>query len=142
MKTLASITLPAQMNSLAPALAFVRSFAVKSGFDDKKIGEIELCLEEILVNVFSYAYPEGAGEVEISYGMDTSGPLIVEVADHGIPFDLLSVADPNTAAGINERHIGGLGIYFVKQLMDQVRYRREDNQNILTLSINKPSAAP
>ena len=138
METLASITLPAQMDSLAPALAFVSSFAAEHGFAER-INEIELCLEEILVNVFSYAYPEMPGHVEIAYGLDHSGALNVEVTDQGIPFDLLSVNDPDTTAAIEERRIGGLGIYFVKQFMDSVAYRRENEKNILTLSINQRS---
>ncbi len=142
MTTPASMTLPAQLSSLAPSLAFVSSCSAQRGFDDRRAREIELCLEEVLVNIANYAYPEGPGNVEITCDTRDDGAFVIEVADWGISFDVLSVDDPNTALGVDERKIGGLGIFFVKQLMDDVRYRREGNKNILTLCINQPSSRP
>jgi serine/threonine-protein kinase RsbW len=136
MKTIASITVPAHIDSLMPSLNFVTSFSDVSGFGKKRIGEIELCMEEVLVNIFKYAYPEDSGEIEITCRLAENGALILEVADRGIPFDILTVDDPNVAADVEDRKIGGLGIFFVKQLMDDVQYRRENAQNILTMTVN------
>ncbi len=137
MKNLGSITLPARMASLMPSLSFVKTCTESTGFHAKRIGEIELCLEEILVNIINYAYPERPGEMDISCGLKEDGTLIINVADQGVPFDILSVERPDITASVDERHIGGLGIFFVKQLMDDVNYRRENDKNILTLAINK-----
>ena len=135
MRTFASITVPAQIDSLSPVMDFVDTFADKSGFGKKRTGEVRLAIEEILVNIIHYAYPEISGEVEIACHLADDGTMVIEVKDQGIPFNILSVKDPNIAAGVDERQIGGLGIFFVKQLMDDVQYRREGDQNILTLSV-------
>ncbi|MDQ5987204.1 MAG: Serine-protein kinase RsbW [Syntrophus sp. SKADARSKE-3] len=135
-----SIKLPARMDSLMQSLAFVGSFTGKCGFDQKRSGEIELCLEEVLVNIINYAYPDSPGDFEIACRMTDNGTLIIDIIDQGIPFDVLSVDDPNTAATVDERRIGGLGIFFVKQLMDDVQYHRINDKNILTLSVYAQAA--
>ena len=137
MTNLGSITLPARMESLMPSLTFVKTCTEGTGFHTKRIGEIELCLEEILVNIINYAYPNTPGEMDISCGLTEDGTLIIHVIDQGVPFDILSVEKPDISASVDERHIGGLGIFFVKQLMDDVHYRRENDKNILTLAIKK-----
>jgi len=142
MTAAASITVPAEMDSLMQSLDFVRSFTAENGFDKGRTGEIELCLEEILVNISSYAYPAGGGDIGLSCRLKSDGTLIVEVTDQGVPFDPLSVPDPDTSADVDNRNIGGLGIYFVKQLMDDVQYRREHERNILTLTIKPGPKVP
>jgi len=109
------------------------------GFDSRRLSEIELCVEEVLVNIFNYAYPGEPGEVEISCHSAPEGTLTIRIVDSGIPFNILSSDDPDISLSIDERHIGGLGIYFVKQLMDRVEYHRENNKNVLSL-INKGNA--
>jgi serine/threonine-protein kinase RsbW len=133
------IVVPAQMNSLQKAIAFVSSFTRKLGFDSRRLSEIELCVEEVLVNIFNYAYPDEPGEVEISCPSGPEGTFTVKIVDSGIPFNILSSDDPDISLDIEERHIGGLGNYFVKQLMDRVEYRRENNKNVLYL-INNSNA--
>ncbi|MDD5167491.1 MAG: ATP-binding protein [Syntrophales bacterium] len=142
MEIFASKTLPARMDSLMPLLGFVTSLTSAHGFDQKRVSEIELCLEEVLVNIFNYAYPQGPGDVVVTCGIREDGVFVIELADSGIPFDVLSVDNPNTSSSVDERHIGGLGIFFVKQLMDGVHYRRENGKNILTLSIIPASLKP
>ena len=134
-----SIVVPAHLNSLQKSVAFVSSFTRKLWFDSRRLSEIDLCVEEVLVNIFNYAYPGEQGEVEISCRSGPEGTLTVKIVDSGIPFNILSSDDPDISANIDERHIGGLGIYFVKQLMDRVEYRRENNKNILSL-INNSAA--
>jgi serine/threonine-protein kinase RsbW len=135
-----NIVVPAQLESLQKSIAFVSSFTRELGFDPRRLSEIELCVEEVLVNIFNYAYPGEPGEVEISCCSGPEGALTIEIVDSGIPFNILSSDDPDISLNIDERHIGGLGIYFVKQLMDRVEYRRENNMNILSM-INYATAA-
>jgi anti-sigma regulatory factor (Ser/Thr protein kinase) len=129
------IKAPADLASLGSLLGFVTACARQRGFGEARLREIELVMEEILVNVFSYAYPEGKGEVLVRCSGDAAGRLVVEVADEGLPFDPLSAAEPDIAAGVEERGIGGLGVFFVKRLVPEVRYRYEGGRNILTLPI-------
>ena len=133
------IVVPAHLSSLQKSVDFVSSLTRKQGFDAKRLSEIELCVEEILVNIFHYAYPDKQGEVEIFCQADPEGAFTIKIVDSGIPFDILSSDDPDISVNIDERQIGGLGIYFVKKLMDRVEYHRENNKNILCL-INMTTA--
>lgn len=134
-----SRTFPARMESLYPSLGFVLSCAERAGIDDSRRGRIEIALEEILVNIFSYAYPNEPGELTIHCDcgpLETGNVFAVEISDQGIPFDILSVPQPDLSAKVEDRPIGRLGIYFVKQLMDSVHYRYEEGRNILTITMN------
>jgi len=132
----ANIRVPAEIGSLQPLLEFVGSCLTSQGFGEERLREIELAMEEILVNIFNYAYPDQKGEVEISCRCDGGNGLLVEVSDQGVSFDPLSlVVEPDLQADVAERAIGGLGVFFVKQLIPGVRYRREEGRNILTLPI-------
>lgn len=131
------------MDSLYDLMAFATSHAREQGFSVERIREIELAVEEILVNIIKYAYEgcDDRGSIEISCKPEGGRSLVIEIADSGTPFDITSVPDPDVNADINDRQIGGLGIYFVKQLMDEVRYRREDGRNKLTLTIHKAGSS-
>ncbi len=136
----AEIRVPARLDNLYQLLEFVASCAKQQGAGEERIREIDLVMEELLVNIFNYAYPEGSGEVEIACRADDAGRLLVEIADDGVPFDILSRDDPDREAGIEERAIGGLGIFFVRRLVQEIRYRREGGRNILTLTIDPKPA--
>jgi len=133
----ATITLPAKLESLHEFIGFVSSCTREQGFGNERIGEIELALEEILVNIFKYAYKDCGldGDVEITCKLADAQSFAIEIVDSGIPFDIFSVREPDLTADIDERQIGGLGIFFVKRLMDDIRYRREKGRNKLTLVI-------
>jgi serine/threonine-protein kinase RsbW len=124
------------MDSLHPLLVFVKSCAMQQGLGQERLQEIELVMEEILVNIFNYAYPDRLGEVEVACRLADDGRLLVEVADQGVPYNILSREDPDLKAGIEERNIGGLGVFFVKQFIRDIRYEREGGRNILTLTID------
>ncbi|OPY90636.1 MAG: Serine/threonine-protein kinase BtrW [Syntrophus sp. PtaU1.Bin208] len=135
----ATITLPGILDSLYDLMAFVTSHAREQGFSVERIRDIELAVEEVLVNIIKYAYGncDQKGSIEITCQPADGRGFVLEIADSGIPFDITSVPDPDVNADINDRQIGGLGIYFVKQLMDEVRYRREEDRNKLTLVVHK-----
>ena len=91
-----------------------------------------VAVEEIFVNVASYAYPnKDDGEVEIDFKIE-NGRAFISFKDSGISFNPLDKPDPNVNASAEERDIGGLGIYMVKKSMDGVEYNREDDKNILS----------
>lgn len=94
---------------------------------------LNLAVEEIVVNIVSYAYPEGTdGELDIEVHADEEA-MTLTFADKGIPFNPLAKEDPDTTLGIEERPIGGLGIFLVKQMMDSVSYRYEEGRNVLII---------
>jgi serine/threonine-protein kinase RsbW len=127
--------LPAALEHLAEANDFIESFADRFGFDAKKKFSVLLALEEAFVNICSYAYPDGRGNAEVTCGRE-SNILILEIADAGRPFDVLSLPDPDRTLGIEDRQAGGLGIHFIRTLSDNVSYRRENDRNILRMTFN------
>ena len=129
----------AKLESLEGFMQFVNTSARDAGFPDKRVQEIELAVEEALVNIFNYAYPDrDNGDVEVTCGLDGQGRLIIEIRDSGIPFDAGTQSGPELNATIAERKIGGLGIFLIRKMADEMRYRREGEENVLTLFILKP----
>lgn len=100
--------------------------------------KIQISAEEIFTNIATYAYPDGAGTAGITseIGTDEDGDTVMTItfSDSGIPFDPLAMPDPDITASAEERDIGGLGIYMVKETMDKVEYNYENGRNVLTIS--------
>lgn len=123
----------ATLTDLPVFIRFVRECAEHNGFSSVVIQKIELALEEALVNIINYAYQDAGGDISIECQC-TDKKIIIQIADWGLPFDLLAQEDPDTSLSLEEREIGGLGIFLVKQMMDELEYQRENGQNILTLT--------
>ena len=125
----------ASLENLPEITGKVLSTAAACGLNTKQLGELELSVEEAIVNICNYAHEGREGELEIITDTDANGRLVVQIIDNGVAFDPLSVPDPDLTVDIADRPIGGLGIFLIKKLMDDVRYRRENNRNILELVI-------
>ena len=96
--------------------------------------QVELAVEEIFVNISSYAYHPETGEVEIDVDIDANPSTItIRFSDRGHPFDPLAKPDADTTLTAEQRQPGGLGILLVKKSMDQVAYAYENEKNILTI---------
>ena len=96
-------------------------------------------MEEAVVNVMEYAYPEGTqGKVDISASVEGDDVIFV-ISDSGTAFDPTAKADVDVNQEVEDRPIGGLGIHLVRKIMDSVKYERIDGKNILTLQKNKNS---
>lgn len=107
--------------------------------DKKSINKMRLVSEEALINIINYAYPNQSGEIEISYNYDSVRELLeLQISDRGIPFNPLDHEEPNLEIPLEDRQIGGLGIFMIKQIMDSVHYERLNEQNILTLTKQLP----
>lgn len=126
----------ATVGNLIEANEFVEECADLFGLDAKKKFGLLLALEEAFVNICSYAYPGSVGDAEISCEGDGDS-FLLEIADNGSPFDVLSLPDPDTTSDIAERKIGGLGIHFIRTLSDSVTYYRENDQNVLRLEFRR-----
>ena len=97
--------------------------------------EILIAAEEIFVNIASYAYkPAEEGYVKLTVSVENRAKVIIQFEDSGLPFNPLEVQTPDLDAPIMERKIGGLGIHYVRNLMDEVRYLYADGMNNLTIS--------
>ena len=122
---------------LPKVLAFVDEQLASLGCSQKIILQIDIAVEEIFVNIASYAYNPEVGPAVIRTEI-TEDPLAVVISfvDNGMPYDPLARPDPDIHLPASERGIGGLGIFMVKQSMDDVAYEYKDGQNILTIKKN------
>lgn len=94
--------------------------------------KIRLCIEEVVENIVSYAYKDGNGFVEVGTRID-DGVLEISFKDAGVKFNPLEKEDPDITLAIEDRPIGGLGIFLCKQMMDDIRYTYENGENRLTM---------
>ena len=121
-------------DALEEVLGFVEDTLERSECSLKDLTAICVAMEEVFVNVANYAYGEGSGEVTLEIGFNTSTRVVTfRVTDQGVPFDPLQKPDPDITLSLEERQIGGLGIFIVKKTMDSVSYAYEDGKNILTM---------
>ena len=128
------IKLDAILDNLDEVLAFVDGELEKVGCSMKVQMQIDVAVEEIFVNIASYAYGDKIGSAEIITDYDEpSKSMSFTFIDQGTPYDPLAKEDPDVTLSAEERQIGGLGIYIVKKSMDDVKYEYKDNSNILTL---------
>ena len=129
-----SKTFPAKTDALPDVLGFVEQTLESCECSMKNQTAICVAIEEVFVNVASYAYGEGSGETTLEIGFDeASRDVTFRLIDQGIPFDPLQKPDPDITLSIEERQVGGLGIFIVKKTMDTVSYAYEDGKNILTM---------
>lgn len=105
--------------------------------DDESLRyRIMLCTEEIVVNIVNYAYNNGNGFIEVSTHVDDEGILTISFKDAGVRFNPLDVEDPDITLGVEERPVGGLGIFMCKKLMDSVNYEYSHGCNHFSMTIN------
>ena len=99
--------------------------------------QVDMAIDEIFSNIAHYAYNPEIGSATVRVEV-TEDPLAVVITfvDNGVPYDPLAKADPDITLAIEERGIGGLGIYMVKKTMDDVSYEYKDGQNILRIKKN------
>jgi sigma-B regulation protein RsbU (phosphoserine phosphatase) len=129
-----SLTLPNDIETIPQLNEFIDTVAEEIGLDMSLTMSLNLAIEEAVVNVMEYAYPEGEqGNVDIEVSADERWLTFI-ISDNGIPFDPTTQEDADTTLSAEERPIGGLGIFLVRQLMDSINYQRENGKNILTLS--------
>jgi serine/threonine-protein kinase RsbW len=137
MHVLSTVRLPAKLDNLYKFLEVVSRCAKEQGFTQKRIYDIELAMEEALVNIFNYAYRDNTGDVEVTCFIDNDKRFVMDIIDSGIPFNVLSHKEPDLTSDISERNIGGLGVFLMKKLTDDIKYRRENDKNILSLVVLK-----
>ena len=136
-----SLTLPNDLHAIPELTAFIDAACEVTSFDDDMVLKMNLAIEEAVVNVMSYAYPEGTtGSVNVEVQANDARLKFV-ISDSGKHFDPTSVAEADTTLSAEDRSIGGLGIFLVRQLMDSVNYERIGGFNVLTLR-KKLSSAP
>ncbi len=128
-----SQTFPAKLDRITEMLQFIANWCSDAGSTESACNSLKLIVDEIASNVCNYGTDkEHAGPITISVSKNDK-TIVLEIADQGIPFNPLEQVVPNTTAPLEERPIGGLGIFLVQQVSESVSYRREGNENRLTM---------
>lgn len=137
-----TLRLVADLDALESVTGFARQGARAAGLPEMCWGQLDLVVEEIFVNVVRHAYANRpAGLAEISYCVPRAGLLSVEISDQGPQYNPLTLREPNLPATLEERQVGGLGVFLVRQLTETLEYRREGAWNRLRFEISAASAA-
>lgn len=134
-----TLELLADMAGLEKADKTLDELALAVQLPEETLFQVRLVLEEVLMNVISYGAGGGAvPHVQLNMAQQ-DGTLSMEIADNGIAFDPLQLPAPDLDAEIDDRPIGGLGIFLVRELMDSVTYRRDGDWNRLMVTKTVPS---
>ncbi len=133
-----SITVKAVTSNLETINEFIHSKLTNCNCDNKTLMNIDLSVEELFVNIASYAYPDSEGEVVTECWIDKESSVNIRFIDEGVPFNPLNKTDPDIHATAEERKIGGLGIFLTKKLMDNVVYNYADGKNQITITKKIP----
>lgn len=134
MGTEISIDAVAEMPLLEVVQAQIDAFADDHGWSEESRFQVSLALEEVLTNVISYGADGQAQPLRAHVRLrQEAGEVWVGIADDGVAFDPLQAPPPDLESGLDERRVGGLGVFLVQQLMDSVTYRRDGAWNRLEL---------
>ncbi|MDI4645659.1 ATP-binding protein [Cohnella hashimotonis] len=128
-----AIALNEGLSAIGALHRFMDETGVRLGWSERMKLQLTLACEELLTNIVSYGYPDG-GDPRILLTIDKAGGgvrLVME--DNAASFDPLSKSDPDLTQELDDRQIGGLGVYFVKRLMDELSYERLPSGNRLTM---------
>ncbi|MCU7936600.1 MAG: ATP-binding protein [Candidatus Thiodiazotropha sp. (ex Dulcina madagascariensis)] len=128
------LSVPAVLNSLEEIRRYVSKAAVRAGIGEAQAYQLQLAVDEIATNIISYGYGEIAAPAEISINGEI-GPdsLVITLEDHGVAFDPRNMEMPSAedlSKPLEERPIGGLGIFLALQGVDRFDYRREGDLNL------------
>jgi len=129
------LNISAAVENLDTVIGFVEEHLEEYGCPMKTQMQVALAVEEIYVNIANYAYNPEVGPATIQVEVHEE-PLevVITFVDNGKPYDPLAKEDPDITLSAEERDIGGLGIFLVKQTMDDVHYEYTEGRNILRIS--------
>ena len=126
-----SLKIAPELDQLERITAAVEELGERDDWPPDLIFKVNLVLDELWVNVVNYS--GATGDVEISLDTDAD-EVRLEIADDGRPFDpLTETVEPDIDAPLEDRPIGGLGIFLVREMMDDLRYKRENGKNRLAM---------
>ncbi len=124
---------PGKYDSLVDISKFIKNIAKTKGYEGLTLYTIETAVDEACSNIIEHAYRDNHhGDIEISIGFEKDN-LVIILKDHGVPFDPHLIAPPNLSENLDEREPHGLGLYMIKQWMDEVYFETSENTNTLKM---------
>ncbi len=130
------LTLPAAAENIEKAVAFVNGQLEAAGCPPKTMIQIDVAIDELFGNIAHYAYGKDTGDATVRVEVTEEPAVIITFIDNGIPYNPLKKSDPDVTKDLEEREIGGLGIFMVKKSMDDITYEYKEGQNILRIKKN------
>ena len=128
------LNIAATVENIEVVTDFVNEQLEVLGCSIKAQMQIDIAIDELFGNIAHYAYDPDIGSATVRVEvMEEPLSVVITFIDGGVPYDPLLAADPNTGLPIEEREIGGLGIYIVKKSMDEIIYEYKDGKNILSI---------
>ncbi len=122
-----------RLKEIEPLAKALEGFAAVHNLPAQSVFQINLSLDELLTNTISYGFPDGGDhEIVVEAVLQEDG-LVITTRDDGLPFNPLERTEPDISQDIEERPIGGLGIHLVRSTMDEIEYRWETGENVLTM---------
>ncbi len=117
------LTVPSDLAYLERIAKFVTEAALRLGLSEQQAFEVQMAADEASANVIQHAYGPGlAGELHIRCEVE-GDDFVITIRDHGRPFDPDQIPEPDLRCPLEERQVGGLGLYFMRRLMDRVSFR-------------------
>ena len=127
-------TYRATVENIGAATGFVEAALEEAGCPMKTLMQISMAMDEMFGNIVRYAYGAGGGDATVRVEVDERTRIAqITLIDSGVPFNPLAVEKPDTTKPAEERPIGGLGIFLVRNTMDDMAYEYRDGCNILTM---------
>lgn len=130
------IHLSADYSQLQNLISWIRPHIKREIPDTQITLRLVIIAEEFFTNIAKYAYPGTKGDADVCFSADDS-KVYITLCDFGIPFDPTKAPMPDITRPIDDRDLGGLGIFISKLWVDELRYERKDGKNILTIVKNK-----
>ena len=128
-----TLTLINKVSEITKLNEFVKSATAALNMETGLANQIKLAVEEAVTNVIDYAYPNGTeGNINITIEADENRIRFI-LSDSGAEFDPTGVSKADTTLTVDERPIGGLGVFLVRNLMDSINYERVDGKNVLRM---------
>ena len=129
------LVIEAVVDNLDAVNLFVHKSIEQFEVSKRNLMQLDLIVEEIFINIASYAYTPNTGLVKILLNIETA-PLAISLTfiDSGIPYNPLEQSDPDVNLPVDDRQIGGLGIFLTKNIADDISYQFVDGQNVLQLT--------
>ncbi len=134
--SLAWLERAATWESFSELHGFVIDGARAARLADDKLWKLELVVEELVTNVIRHGYPPGeSGVVRVGYSANLTGEFLVQIRSGGLAFNPLLKDSPDPIVDIAHRSVGGLGIYLVKSIIDEIDYNHSEGINIISFRI-------
>lgn len=121
------------LSEISRLAVFVQEIAEELSLKPDVVYELNLVLEEAVSNVINYAYPDSAESEIFLSAVNDGARLVFTLIDSGLPFDPTNFPDADVTLSVKDRQIGGLGIFLIRKIMDDMQYKRVEGKNILTL---------